>query len=34
MNERTHAGAPVERDIVLLRDIHHIDIVRGPGSAL
>lgn len=34
MNERTHAGAPTERDIVLLRDIHHIDIVRGPGSAL
>ncbi|MFH1371778.1 MAG: TonB-dependent receptor [Planctomycetota bacterium] len=34
MNERTHAGAPTERDIVLLSDIHHIDIVRGPGSAL
>ena len=34
MNERTHFGAMSERDLVLLRDIHHIDIVRGPGSAL
>lgn len=34
MNERTHYGALSERDLVLLRDIHHIDIVRGPGSAL
>ncbi len=34
MNERTHYGAMSERDLVLLRDIHHIDIVRGPGSAL
>jgi len=34
MNQRTHYGALSERDLVLLRDIHHIDIVRGPGSAL
>ncbi len=34
MNERTHYGALSERDLVLLRDIHHIDIVRGPGSAM
>jgi len=34
MNERTHFGAVSERDLALLRDIHHIDIVRGPGSAL
>jgi len=34
MNERTHFGALSERDLVLLKDIHHINIVRGPGSAL
>lgn len=34
MNERTHYGAISERDLVMLTDIHHIDIVRGPGSAL
>jgi outer membrane receptor protein involved in Fe transport len=34
MNERTHYGALSERDLVLLSDIHHIDIVRGSGSAL
>ena len=34
MNERTHSGAMSERDLVLLSDIHHIDIIRGPGSAL
>jgi len=34
MNEHTHYGALTERDIVLLQDIHHIDVVRGPGSAL
>jgi outer membrane receptor for ferrienterochelin and colicin len=34
MNERTHFGALTEQDMVLLSDIHHIDIVRGPGSAL
>ncbi len=34
MNERTHYGVLSERDLVMLRDIHHIDVVRGPGSAL
>ncbi len=34
MNERTHYGATTERDLPMLGDIHHIDIVRGPGSAL
>ena len=34
MNERTHYGALSERDFPLLKDIHHIDVVRGPGSAL
>jgi outer membrane receptor for ferrienterochelin and colicins len=34
INEHTHFGALTERDLVLLQDIHHIDIVRGPGSAL
>lgn len=34
MNDRTHYGVISERDLVLLRDIHHIDVVRGPGSAL
>ena len=34
MNERTHYGALSERDLVMLKDIHHIDVVRGPGSAL
>ncbi len=34
MNERTRYGALSERDLVFMRDIHHIDIVRGPGSAL
>ncbi len=34
MNEHTHYGALTERDFVMLQDIHHIDIVRGPGSAL
>jgi len=34
MNERTHYGALSERDLVMLRDIHHIDIIRGPGSAM
>jgi outer membrane receptor for ferrienterochelin and colicin len=34
MNERTHYGAMSERDLVMLSDIHHIDIVRDPGSAL
>lgn len=34
MNEFTHYGAMSERDMPMLRDIHHIDVVRGPGSAL
>lgn len=33
MNERTHYGVLGERDLPLLGDIHHIDVVRGPGSA-
>jgi iron complex outermembrane receptor protein len=34
LNDRTHFGAITEVDQVLLNDIHHIDVVRGPGSAL
>ncbi len=34
MNEHTHYGALSERDLPMLRDIHHIDVIRGPGSAL
>lgn len=34
MNERVHIGAITERDLTNLRDIHHIDIIRGPGSAM
>ncbi|MHC4945419.1 MAG: TonB-dependent receptor plug domain-containing protein, partial [Planctomycetota bacterium] len=34
VNEHTHYGAISERDFPTLRDIHHIDVVRGPGSAL
>jgi iron complex outermembrane receptor protein len=34
MNEFTHFGAMSERDLPMLSDIHHIDVVRGPGSAL
>jgi outer membrane receptor for ferrienterochelin and colicins len=34
INERTHFGALSERDLVMLQDIHHIDVIRGPGSAL
>ncbi len=34
MNERTHYGALTERDLVMLQDIHHVDVIRGPGSAL
>ncbi len=34
MNEYTHYGSISERDLPLLSDIHHIDIVRGPGSAM
>lgn len=34
MNDRSHYGAVSERDLVLLRDIQYIEVVRGPGSAL
>ena len=34
MNERTDQGVVSERDLVMLDDIHHIDVVRGPGSAV
>jgi outer membrane receptor protein involved in Fe transport len=34
MNERMHYGALSERDLPLLRDIHHIEVIRGPGSVL
>ncbi len=34
MNEHTHYGAFSERDLPMLRDIHHVDVIRGPGSAL
>ena len=34
INDHTHFGALSERDLVLLKDIDHIDIIRGPGSAL
>jgi len=34
MNEHTHYGALAERDLPTMRDIHHIDVIRGPGSAL
>ena len=34
MNERSHTGALSERDLPMFGDIHHIDIIRGPGSAI
>ena len=34
MNEHTQWGAITERDLSMLGDIHHIDVVRGPGSVL
>ncbi len=34
MNHRLKAGAFSERDLPTLGDIHHIDVVRGPGSAI
>lgn len=34
MNEHTHYGALSERDLPTMRDIHHIDVIRGPGSSL
>lgn len=34
MNEKTDFGVMTERDLPMLSDIHHIDVIRGPGSAL
>ena len=34
MNEHTHFGALSEKDLVMLDDIHRIEVVRGPGSAI
>jgi outer membrane receptor for ferrienterochelin and colicins len=34
MNEHTDLGVLSERDLPMLRDIHQIDVVRGPGSAM
>ena len=32
MNDKTHYGAASERLLPMLNDIHHIDVIRGPGS--
>lgn len=34
MNDHTHYGAISERDLPMLGEIHHIDVIRGSGSAL
>jgi iron complex outermembrane receptor protein len=34
MNERTDFGVESEVDLPMLTDIHHIDVIRGPSSAL
>ena len=34
MNEKLHYGALSERDLVSLGDIHHVDVIRGPGSPI
>jgi len=34
MNEHTRFGALSERDLPAMSDIHHVDVIRGPGSAL
>lgn len=34
MNDKTHYGAASERFNVQLDDIHHVDVIRGPGSAV
>ncbi len=34
MNERTHVGAVTERNLPMLSDIDHINVIRGPGSSL
>ncbi len=34
MNHRLRSGAFSERDLPMLGDIHHVDVVRGPGSVI
>jgi len=34
MNERTHFGVVSERDFPMMEDIHHIEVIRGAGSAV
>ncbi|MFL0811014.1 MAG: TonB-dependent receptor [Agarilytica sp.] len=34
MNQRTQAGVVSERDLMLLSDIHEVEVIRGPGSAV
>jgi len=34
MNEHTRFGALSERDLPMMSDIDHVDVIRGPGSAL
>lgn len=34
MNDKTHYGAASERFNIQLDDINHIDVIRGPGSAV
>jgi outer membrane receptor for ferrienterochelin and colicins len=34
INDQTRSNAVSELDLMYLKDIHHIDIVRGPGSGL
>jgi outer membrane receptor for ferrienterochelin and colicins len=34
LNERTHYGAIPEKNLVMLDDIQHIEIIRGSGSAI
>ena len=34
MNEKTQWGALTERTLSMFGDIHHIDVIRGPGSVL
>ncbi|GHF84450.1 TonB-dependent receptor plug domain-containing protein [Thalassotalea marina] len=34
MNERSARGAITERDFPLMRDIKHIDVIRGAGSSM
>jgi TonB-dependent Receptor Plug Domain len=34
INKRSETGAITERDLMLLSDIDHIEVIRGPGSAI